>query len=221
MGDSPRATNAAAAAENLAATFQRIQALREEGHSLREMADILTAEGYPPLPRSRKWNHMAGRRCLQQLALHPPITPLSPDQEASIQDQLAALRQDVALLPIITTTALTRCLWHILAPFIVGIVAGCITVVVTMLTALHTTTDQLDIRRDLWDVATEAEREQLVTILYRSDASLYQIYELTGSTPRLLDYSPVDPLPPPAITPPPELVEPPPPRPTHPFADTP
>lgn len=219
MADHPP-SQAAAVAANLAATLQRVHALREEGRSQREMVDVLQAEGYPPLPRSRKWNHAAVQWCLQQLNGHPTTAPLPPDQQASIQEQVVALRQDVAQLPTIVTTALTHRLWHILSPYVVGTVAGSIVVIVGLFTAVYPDIDQLDIRRDLWDVATEAERDQLVTILRRGDTPLYKIYELTGPTPRPLDFLPLEPLPPPEITPPPELVEPPPPRPAHPFADT-
>lgn len=92
---------------------------------------------------------------------------------------------------------------------------------IALVAALHVALtigpERLDMKRHLWNVATEAEREQIREILFRSYADPALICELTA--PRR-PFHTLD-LPPPKITPPPELVESPPPRPAHPFADTP
>ena len=64
----------------LSPTLQRIHELREEGKSLRRIADILTAEGVPlPPGRYKKWNQMGVRACLQELeALTGPAPPADP-----------------------------------------------------------------------------------------------------------------------------------------------
>ena len=49
----------------LAATLQRVQVLRAEGHSLRKMADLLHSQGVAPVGRAKKWNYMGVRWCLQ------------------------------------------------------------------------------------------------------------------------------------------------------------
>lgn len=47
--------------------LKRIAELRAEGKSQREMADILTTEGVPPLGRAKGWNHARVQDALQQL----------------------------------------------------------------------------------------------------------------------------------------------------------
>ena len=60
----------------------------------------------------------------------------------------------------------------------VGTLLGGFAVVVTALIVHHLSTSPLDINRDLWDVATPVEREQIRTILFRSDAPLVRIFGL-------------------------------------------
>lgn len=65
-----------------AATLQRLAELRAEGKSQRGMADILTAEGVPPLGRAKGWNHVRVQEALQQLEAGeaeqaPPAPPPS------------------------------------------------------------------------------------------------------------------------------------------------
>lgn len=64
----------------LSPTLQRIHELREEGKSLRRIADILAAEGVPlPPGRYKKWNQMGVRACLQELeARTGPVPPADP-----------------------------------------------------------------------------------------------------------------------------------------------
>lgn len=92
---------------------------------------------------------------------------------------------------------------------------------IALVAALHVAIaigpDRLDMKRHLWNVATEAEREQIREILFRSYADPALICELTAKRRPFQSFD----LPPLEITPPPELVEPPPPQPAHPFADTP
>lgn len=47
--------------------LQRIAVLRDAGHSLRAMADILEAEAVPPIGRAKGWNHVRVQAALQQL----------------------------------------------------------------------------------------------------------------------------------------------------------
>ena len=99
--------------------------------------------------------------------------------------------------------------------------------------------ERLSVERHVWAVATDAEREEIREILFRSSAPLPLVHELTGElAPRLLVERP--PEPPVVMEPPRRLVEPPdlppavpipepepapcreePPPATHPFADTP
>ena len=93
---------------------------------------------------------------------------------------------------------------------------------IALVAALHVAIaigpDRLDMKRHLWNVATEAEREQIREILFRSYADPALICELTA--PRrpfqTLDLPPPTPgVPVPLPTPEPVS------KPAHPFADTP
>lgn len=105
------------------------------------------------------------------------------DHPLAIQEQLAALREDMDDLPEAVTTALSARTWGLLIPYLVGTILGGFAVVVTALIVHHLSSSPLDIKRDLWDVATPAEREQIRTILFRSDAALARIFELAGPLP--------------------------------------
>ena len=67
-----------------AATLQRLAELRAEGKSQRVMADILTAEGIPPLGRAKGWNHVRVQEALQQLeAGEAEQAPAAPPPSAA------------------------------------------------------------------------------------------------------------------------------------------
>ena len=110
------------------------------------------------------------------------------DQEASIQTHLAALRQELAYLPIALSTVLARRSSAFLIPYLVGTVMGALVGGAMLLTAHHLYyTSPLDMKRHLWDVATPAEQEQILTILVRETAPLSRILELAGPSPAALE----------------------------------
>ena len=65
-----------------APTLQRIRELQAQRVSLRDIAEILTAEGVPLPGRRKTWHHTAVRTCLKQPA-SAPSAPASPPIEAS------------------------------------------------------------------------------------------------------------------------------------------
>lgn len=78
--------------------------------------------------------------------------------------------------------------------------------------------ERLSMEHDLWNVATEAEQEQIREMLFRSSADPALICELTA---KRRPFRPGDlPVLPPVVPVPMPLPEPPP-QPAHPFADTP
>ena len=182
-------------AQHDAAVLPRIQELQAEGRSLREIADRLQQEGVPPPRRGGRWTHTAVTRILNRTD-HP--RPEELDHPASPQDRVSG----PALL---------------LGSLMLGAAIG-VAFFVAAYVAAAIGPDQLSIERHLWNVATEAEREQIREILFRSYADPALICELTAKRtpvrPRDLPVRP--PVMPPPL-PPPE----PPPKPAHPFADTP
>ena len=67
-----------------APTLQRIRELQAQGVSLRDIADLLAAEGVPLPGRREKWTHTAVRSCLNQ----PPSAPASPALAAELAQAL-------------------------------------------------------------------------------------------------------------------------------------
>ena len=61
-----------------AATLQRIQELRADGLSLRQIASRLQYESTPPPTGRKGWNHMVVNQCLEHL---PAASPLPPEPE--------------------------------------------------------------------------------------------------------------------------------------------
>ena len=82
----------------LSAPLLRVQELRAQGKSLRAIAEILEAEGVPPLGRSKKWNQPGVRACVQQLeALNAP-PPVERSAERETPDALTAQIQRLSEL---------------------------------------------------------------------------------------------------------------------------
>lgn len=105
----------------------------------------------------------------------------------------------------------------ILGSLVLGAGIG-IALVAALYVALTISPERLDMKRHLWNVATEAEREQIREILFRSYADPALICELTAKRPlsRPLDLAVLPPVEPEPLLPPK-----PPAKPAHPFADTP
>ena len=61
-------------AKHDASVLPRIQALENEGKTLRQIADQLEAEGHPSPARGRKWSHNAVKRILER-AKQPQPAP--------------------------------------------------------------------------------------------------------------------------------------------------
>ena len=133
----------------------------------------------------------ASRAKLKELGMpdFPDETPTEElDQEASIQTQLAAVRQELGRLPDTMALALGRHAWGFLIPYMVGTIMGALVGAGILLTAHYLYySSPLDMKRHLWDVATPAEQEQILTILVRGNALLPRIVELAGPPPSPLD----------------------------------
>ena len=180
-------------AQHDAAVLPRIHELQAEGRSLRDIAAHLQQEGVPPPRRGGRWNHSAVGRILARA-----------DHSQPEESEHPAPPQDGVSSPVLLLGSLMLGAAIGVAFFVAAYVAAAIG------------PDELSMKRHLWNVATEAEREQIREILFRSYADPALICELTA--PRRPFQS--GDLPPPKITPPPARVEPPRPQPAHPFADT-
>ncbi|MDE2812705.1 MAG: recombinase family protein [Gemmatimonadota bacterium] len=77
-------------------TLQRVRELRAQGHSLRQIAAFLQAEGIPPPGRRRTWTHTAVRWCLSQRAAS--ASPSSPDAQTLAAEVAQALDPKFAAL---------------------------------------------------------------------------------------------------------------------------
>lgn len=179
------------------------------------------------------------------MADRPPHQPRSgpPVSPEAVETKLDALRQEVAALPELVGERIESSR-RLAALSLWGVGVGAVLVVLALCVAQVFTPEELRVERNLWNVATDAEREQIREILLRSSAPLSLVYELTGELPpRLLVERP--PAPPvvvepasPLVDPPRRLVDPPlavpipvpmpdpcleepPPPSTHPFAETP
>ena len=73
-----------------APTLQRIRELQAQGVSLRDIAEILTAEGVPLPGRRKTWHHTAVHTCLNQPA-SAPSAPASPTLVAELVQALKPL----------------------------------------------------------------------------------------------------------------------------------
>jgi len=80
--------------EPRAPTLRRVRELRAQGHSLRQIAALLQAEGIPPPGRRRTWTHTAVRWCLSQR----PAAPSSPAAQTIAAEVAQALAPQFAAL---------------------------------------------------------------------------------------------------------------------------
>ena len=80
-----------------AAVLPRIHALKAEGRSLREIADLLQQDGVPPPRRGGQWNHSAVGRILdraERARPEEPSPPPSPAEQTAAQAEPSAAPAD-------------------------------------------------------------------------------------------------------------------------------
>ena len=140
-----------------------------------------------------------------------PDTPTRADLAAA----LAAVRDALSTLPKTVSEAVDDRAYRFAALALRGVFVGAGIAALALYVAFAIGPERLSVERHLWAVATDEEREQIRDILFRSRAAPALIYELTGEP------TPPDPFELLPLSDPPQLPLPPPPRPAHPFADTP